>query len=149
MSQAFFLESGSANGDANESVAGSGFVISNMQVWVGRAMSGFSSLFLLVDGVMKLLKPSVVVRATLQLGYAESAILGIGATLLACTLLYVTPRSSTLGAMLLTAYLGGAVASNIRAGMPLFNVLFPMIIAGLVWGGLWFRDLRVRNLLRR
>ena len=133
----------------NDSVAGSGFVISNMQVWVGRAMSGFSSLFLLVDGVMKLLKPSVVVRATLQLGYAESAILGIGATLLACTLLYVTPRTSTLGAMLLTAYLGGAVASNIRAGMPLFNVLFPMIIAGLVWGGLWFRDLRVRNLLRR
>ena len=133
----------------NDSVAGSGFVISNMQVWVGRAMSGFSSLFLLVDGVMKLLKPSVVVRATLQLGYAESAILGIGATLLACTLLYVMPRTSTLGAMLLTAYLGGAVASNIRAGMPVFNVLFPMIIAGLVWGGLWFRDLRVRDLLRR
>ena len=133
----------------NESVAGSGFVISNMQVWVGRAMSGFSSLFLLVDGVMKLLKPSVVVRATLQLGYAESAILGIGATLLACTLLYVMPRTSTLGAMLLTAYLGGAVASNIRAGMPVFNALFPMIIAGLVWGGLWFRDLRVRDLLRR
>jgi len=133
----------------NESVAGSGFVISNMQVWVGRAMSGLSSLFLLVDGVMKLLKPAVVVRATLQLGYAESAILGIGATLLACTLLYVMPRTSTLGAMLLTAYLGGAVASNIRAGMPLFNVLFPMIIAGLVWGGLWFRDPRVRDLLRR
>ena len=133
----------------NDSVAGSGFVISNMQVWVGRAMSGLSSLFLLVDGVMKLLKPAVVVRATLQLGYAESAILGIGATLLACTLLYVMPRTSTLGAMLLTAYLGGAVASNIRAGMPVFNVLFPMIIAGLVWGGLWFRDLRVRNLLRR
>jgi len=133
----------------NESVAGSGFVISNMQVWVGRAMSGLSSLFLLVDGVMKLLKPAVLGRATLQLCYAESAILGIGATLLACTLLYVMPRTSTLGAMLLTAYLGGAVASNIRAGMPLFNVLFPMIIAGLVWGGLWFRDLRVRNLLRR
>ena len=133
----------------NESVAGSGFVISNMQVWVGRAMSGLSSLFLLVDGVMKLLKPAVVVRATLQLGYAESAILGIGAALLACTLLYVMPRTSTLGAMLLTAYLGGAVASNIRAGMPVFNVLFPMIIAGLVWGGLWFRDPRVRDLLRR
>ena len=149
MSQAFFLESGSANGDANESVAGSGFVISNMQVWVGRAMSGFSSLFLLVDGVMKLLKPSVVVRATLQLGYAESAILGIGATLLACTLLYVMPRTSTLGAMLLTAYLGGAVASTIRAGTPLFNVLFPMIIATLIWGGLWLRDLRVRGLLRK
>jgi hypothetical protein len=128
--------------------ADSDFVISNMQVWVGRVISTLASLFLLVDGVMKLVKPAVVVRATLQLGYAESAILGIGATLLACTLLYAVPRTSTLGAVLLTAYLGGAVASNVRAGMPLFNVLFPMIIAGLVWGGLWFRDLRVRNLLR-
>ena len=112
-------------------------------------MSGLASLFLLVDGMMKLLKPAVVVRATLQLGYADSAILGIGLTLLACTLLYAMPRTAPLGATFLTAYLGGAVASNIRAGMPLFNVLFPMIIAGLVWGGLWFRDLRVRELLRR
>jgi len=112
-------------------------------------MSGLASLFLLVDGMMKLLKPAVVVRATLRLGYAESEILGIGTTLLACTLLYVVPRTSTLGALLLTAYLGGAVASNIRAGMPLFNVLFPIIIAGPVWGGLWFRDPRVRDLLRR
>jgi hypothetical protein len=120
-----------------------------MQVWVGHVMSGLASLFLLVDGMMKLLKPAVVVRATLLLGYAESAILGIGATLLACTLLYVMPRSSTLGALLLTAYLRGAVASNIRPGMPLFNVLFPMIIAGLVWGGLWFRDPHVRDLLGR
>jgi len=133
----------------NETAAGCDFVISNMQVWVGRVMSGLASLFLLVDGIMKLLKPAVVVRATLQLGYAESAILGIGLTLLACTLLYVMPRTTPLGATLLTAYPGGAVASNIRAGMPLFNVLFPMIIAGLVWGGLWFRDLRVRELLRR
>ena len=132
----------------NESVAGSGFVISNMQVWVGRVMSGLASLFLLVDGIMKLWKPAVVVRATLQLGYAESAILGIGATLLACTLLYVMPRTSTLGAILLTAYLGGAVASNVRASMPVFNVVFPTVIAGLIWSGLWFRDLRVRNLLR-
>jgi len=133
----------------NETAAGCDFVISNMQVWVGRVMSGLASLFLLVDGIMKLLKPAVVVRATLQLGYADSAILGIGLTLLACTLLYAMPRTAPLGATFLTAYLGGAVASNIRAGMPLFNVLFPMIIAGLVWGGLWFRDLRVRELLRR
>jgi hypothetical protein len=132
----------------NENAAGNAFVIPKMQVWVGRVMSALGSLFLLVDGIMKLLKPDVVVKATLQLGYAESAILGIGATLLVCTVLYVLPRTSIVGTVLLTAYLGGAVASNVRAGMPVFNVIFPVIIAGLVWGGLWFRDLRVRNLLR-
>ena len=129
------------------STPGGGFMISKMQLWVGRIMSSLAALFLLGDGVMKLLKPPVVVKATLQLGYAESAIVGIGATLLVCTLLYIVPRTSTVGAILLTGYLGGAVASNVRAGMPLFNVMFPMIIAGLAWGGLWFRDVRVRNLL--
>jgi hypothetical protein len=121
--------------------------VSKMHLWVGRLVSTLASLFLLVDGVMKLLKPPVVVKATLQLGYAESAILGIGTTLLICTVLYIIPRTSAVGAILLTGYLGGAVASNVRAGMPLFNVVFPMILAGLAWSGLWFRDLRVRNLL--
>lgn len=111
-------------------------------------MSAIVSLFLVVDGVMKLFRPPVVVKATFQLGYAESAIVGIGATLLLCTLLYIVPRTSAVGAVLLTGYLGGAVASNVRAGMPLFNVLFPIIIAGLAWGGLWLRDLRVRDLLK-
>jgi len=123
-------------------------MISNAQRWIGRVLSALASLFLLFDGIMKLVKPSVVVQATLQLGYAESAILGIGLTLLVCTLLYIVPRTSILGGVLLTGYLGGAVASNIRAGMPVFNVVFPMIMAALLWGGLWFRDLRVRNLVR-
>ena len=122
------------------------FMISNTQLWLGRIISTLAVLFFLVDGVMKLLKPPVVVKATLQLGYAESAIVGIGTTLLVCTLLYIVPRTSTIGAILLTGYLGGAVASNVRAGMPLFNVVFPMIFAGLVWGGLWLRDPHVRNL---
>ena len=121
--------------------------VSKMHLWVGRLVSTLASLFLLVDGVMKLLKPPVVVKATLQLGYAESAILGIGTTLLICTVLYIIPRTSAVGAILLTGYLGGAVASNVRAGMPLFNVVFPMILAGSAWSGLWLRDLRVRNLL--
>lgn len=132
---------------AQATVGSGGIAISKIQLWVGRTMSTLASLFLLMDGVMKLFKPPVVVKATLQLGYSESAIVGIGTTLLACTLLYIVPRTSTVGAVLLTGYLGGAVASNVRAGMPLFNVLFPMVIAGLAWGGLWFRDLRVRNLL--
>ena len=122
------------------------FMISNTQLWLGRIISTLAVLFFLVDGVMKLLKPPVVVKATLQLGYAEPAIVGIGTTLLLCTLLYIVPCTSTIGAILLTGYLGGAVASNVRAGMPLFNVVFPMIFAGLVWGGLWLRDPRARNL---
>jgi hypothetical protein len=130
-----------------ETALGGGFMISKVQLWTGRIMSSLAALFLMVDGVIKLLKPPVVVKATVQLGYAESAIVGIGATLLVCTLLYIVPRASTVGAILLTGYLGGAVASNVRAGTPLFNMLFPMIIAALVWGGLWLRDLRVRNLL--
>ena len=129
--------------------AAGGSLLSRTQLRAGRIMSALASLFLVVDGAMKLLKPPAVVKATLQLGYEESAILGIGVTLLVCTLLYIVPRTSTLGAVLLTAYLGGAVASNIRAAMPLFNIIFPMIIAALLWGGLWCRDNRVRNLLRR
>ena len=131
-----------------ENLAGSGLMISKAQLWIGRVLSVLASLFLLFDGIMKLVKPPVVVQSTLQLGYTESAILGIGLTLLVCTLLYIVPRSSIVGAVLLTGYLGGAVASNIRASKPVFNVLFPMIMAALLWGGLWFRDLRVRNLVR-
>jgi len=127
---------------------GNGSWIRKKQIWLGRILSALAALFLFVDGAMKLVKPPRVVQATLQLGYAESAILGIGATLLVCTLLYVVPRTSSLGAALLTGYLGGAVASNVRAAMPTFNVVFPFILAGFIWGGLWLRDLRVRNLLR-
>ena len=127
--------------------AGGGLVVSKTQLWLSRILSALASTFLLVDGVMKLLKPPVVVQATLQLGYNDSAILGIGITLLVCTLLYIVPRTSTLGAVLLTGYLGGAVASNVRAGMPVFNVIFPIIIAALVWVGLGLRDHRIRNLL--
>jgi len=125
-----------------------GFGIPKMQIWRGRILSTLAALFLVFDGALKLVKPPVVVQATLQLGYAESAILGIGVTLLACTLLYAVPRTSSLGAVLLTGYLGGAVASNVRAAMPIFNVVFPFVVAVLLWGGLWLRDLRVRNLLR-
>ena len=134
---------------SNESVEGATFIISNAQRWVGRVMSGLVSLFLLWDGGMKLVKPPFVVQATIQLGYPESAIFGIGVTLLVCTLLYIVPRTSTLGAVLLTGYLGGAVASNVRAGMPVFIVIFPLFIAALLWGGLWFRDTRVRNFFRK
>ena len=110
-------------------------------------MSGFAGLFLLFDGVMKLFKPPMVVQSTLQLGYPESTIVAIGVVLLVCTVLYLTPRTSALGAILLTGYLGGAVASHVRARDSWFDVSFPGAIGALVWGGLWLRDQRLSVLL--
>ena len=121
--------------------------VSRKLLWTGRILSGLAVLFFLVDGAMKLWKPAVVVEATRQLGYPESDIVGIGVLLLTCTVLYLVPRTSILGAVLLTGYLGGAVASQVRAGNGWFNVVFPVIFGALVWSGLWLRDLRVRNLL--
>ncbi|MGH9972102.1 MAG: DoxX family protein [Pyrinomonadaceae bacterium] len=116
-------------------------------MWAGRIMSGLPALFLLVDGGMKLFKPQVVVEATVQLGYPESVIVGLGLVLLACTLLYVLPCTAILGAVLLTGYLGGAIASQIRVGAPLFNIAFALIVGTLVWGGLWLRDRSLREML--
>jgi hypothetical protein len=123
-------------------------LVSNTQLWAGRIVSALAALFFLMDGVMKLMKPDVVVKATVQeLGYPESEIVGIGVLLLAYTLLYVLPRTSILGAILLTGYLGGAVASKIRIGGPWSGIAFTVAFACLVWGGLWLRDVRVRSLL--
>jgi hypothetical protein len=122
-------------------------VISKKLLWTGRIASGLAALFFLMDGVMKLFKPAVVVEATRQLGYPESDIIGIGVLLLVCTLLYLFPRTSILGAILLTGYMGGAVASQVRIGAGWFNVAFAVLFGVLVWAGLWLRDVRVRNLL--
>jgi len=131
----------------NRGAADEGRVISAKQLWAGRIVSGLAVLFLLWDGVMKLLKPAVVVRATRDLGYPESDIVGIGLVLLACTLLYLLPRTSILGAILLTGYFGGAVASQVRVEASLFNVVFAFAFGCLVWGGLWLRDIRIRTFL--
>ena len=116
-------------------------------LWTGRVLTGLGSMFLLFDAVMKLVKPQFVVDATVQLGYPESAIVGIGVALLVSTVLYLIPRTAILGAVLLTGYLGGAVATHVRVGGPAFNIVFPVIFGALVWAGLWLRDRRVRNLL--
>jgi hypothetical protein len=100
-----------------------------------------------MDGVMKLFKPRVVVEATVQLGYPESVILGLGIVLITCTVLYIIPPTSVLGAILLTGYLGGAVATHVRVGEGLFPVLFPVIVGVLIWGGLWLRDERLGALV--
>jgi hypothetical protein len=122
-------------------------IISRKRLWTGYALSGLTTIFLLFDATMKLFKPVFVVKAAVDLGYPESTIVGIGTVLLCSTLLYVFPRTSVLGAVLLTGYLGGAVASNVRAATPLFNVLFPIISCSLVWAGLLLRDKRLEALL--
>ena len=122
--------------------------VSKGSLWSGRILGALSILFLLMDGVMKLIKPAPVVEATVRLGYPESVIQSLGIVLLVCTILYAIPRTSILGAILLTGYLGGAVAANVRVGNPLFShTLFPVYVALLVWGGLYLRDRRLRGLI--
>jgi len=133
------LEANDMNNDTSE--------VSRARLWTGRILSGLAAAFLVMDGAMKLAKPDFVVQATVQLGYPETTIVGIGITLLVCTLLHVIPRTAVLGAVLLTGYLGGAVASNIRILGPLFNTVFPTLFGVLLWSGLWLRDSRVRNFL--
>lgn len=120
--------------------------------WTGYILSGLAVLFLLFDAIGKILKPAVVVEGTLELGYPESVITGIGITLLICTLLYVWSRTAILGAILLTAFLGGAVATHVRVGNPLFShVLFPVYLGIFLWAGLYLRDVTLRSIfpLRR
>ena len=121
--------------------------ISSARLWAGRVLSTLAVLFLILDGGLKLFKPPFVVQATNQLGYRESAIVGIGVTLLFCTTLCVIPRTSVLGAILLTGYLGGAVASNVRAGTPIFNAILPVLVAATVWASLVLRNKRVERVL--
>jgi DoxX-like protein len=116
-------------------------------LWAGRILSALPVLFLLLDGIMKLVKPTFVVEATVQLGWPESVIVGLGVVLVACTILYLIPRTAVLGAILLTGYLGGAVATHVRVGGPLFSILMPVILGVMLWGGLYLRDERVRSLV--
>src|ERR1700704_600674 len=121
---------------------------SKAMLWTGRVMSALPVLFFLMDGIMKLVKPPIVVKSTVELGYPEGVILPIGIVLLVCTVLYVIPRTSVLGAILLTGYLGGAVATHVRVGDPLFShVLFPVYLGVLIWLGLYLRDDRLRALV--
>ena len=122
--------------------------VSKTNLLAVRLLSGLVVLFLLVDSGMKLMKASASVKGTIELGYPESYVFGIGFLLFGCTVLYVIPRTSILGAVLLTGYLGGAVASQVRVGNPLFtHILFPVYFAGLLWAGLYLRDSRLRAIV--
>ena len=120
---------------------------SQKMVWAGRIISALTILFLLFDSIIKMLELAPAVEATTQLGYAETLVFGIGIIELASLVLYMIPQTSVLGAILLTGHLGGAVATQMRAGSDLFSVVFPIIIGLLLWGGLFTRDNRLRSLI--
>jgi hypothetical protein len=123
---------------------------SNKAIWTGRVLSGLVILFLAVDGAMKLVPIAPVTEAMIQLGYPASADLarGLGVLTLVCTALYAFPRTSVLGAILLTGYMGGAMATHLRIGSPLVShLLFGFYLGLMAWGGLYLRDDRLRALI--
>ena len=121
---------------------------SKAMLWAGWAMSGLTVLFMLFDGISKLAMEHHVVEATTKIGYPVDTVRPLGIVLLACTVLYAIPRTAIFGAILLTGYLGGAVASKFRIDDPLFSsVLFGVYFGALAWGGLYLRDSRLRTLI--
>ncbi|HBZ81100.1 MULTISPECIES: DoxX family protein [Brevibacillus] len=121
--------------------------ISRTRLWVARIMSWLVILFMLFDGVFKLIQPAPVVEGTLVLGFAQHHIALLGILAIISTFLYALPRTAVLGAILLTGYFGGVIATQVRVDAPLLtHTLFAVYLAILAWGGLWLRDERVRNL---
>jgi DoxX-like protein len=119
--------------------------VSNKRLWAGRIMSAVAVLFLIFDGVIHVMKPAPVVQGFTDLGWSPALAVPLGIIELVCLALYLIPRTSVLGAILLTGYLGGAVATNLRVGAPLFgNILFPVYVGVFLWGGLYLRDSALR-----
>jgi hypothetical protein len=123
--------------------------VSRRAIWTGRVLSGIALAFMTWDASFKVLEHPLAVQGTIDLGYPAAALFGIGLVELICVALYAIPRVAPIGAILLTGYLGGAIATHVRLDNPLFShVLFPIYVAAFIWGGLWLRDQRVRGLLR-
>jgi len=120
--------------------------ISKKAFWTGRICSTLAVLFLLFDSAGKFMRPAQVIEASARLGFPMSLSVTIGTLLLACTVIYAIPRTSFLGAILLTGYLGGAVAIQMRVGSSLFETLFPVMFAVLIWAGIFLRDDRLGSL---
>src|SRR5262245_26039243 len=119
-----------------------------LTTWTGRTLSTLATVFLGLDTVGKLIRPQAVIDGTAQLGYPTTIIFGLGIVLGVCVVTYAIPRTAVLGAILLTGYLGGAVATHVRVQNPLLtHVLFPVYLGLLIWAGLLLRDRRVRALL--
>src|SRR4029450_1262705 len=116
--------------------------------WAGPMLTGFVALFLTFDTVLKVLQLAPAIQGTTELGYPPGLVIVIGAIELACLVLYLVPQTSVLGALLLTGYLGGAIATHLRVGSPLLtHTLFPIYVALMIWGGLYLRESRLRELL--
>jgi hypothetical protein len=121
---------------------------STKSLWTGRIVSGLVTAFLLFDAIIHLMKPAPVVEAFAKLGFPIRLAVPLGIVELVCVLLYVIPRASVLGAILLTGYLGGAIAIQLPTGNPFFGeVLFPVYVAVFLWGGIYLRDERLRTLI--
>lgn len=118
---------------------------SKKMLWTGRFISAIPVLLMIFSAVMKLIKAAPVVQGMPRYGYPESQIVMIGVLELLSCVVYVIPRTAVLGAILMTAYLGGATASNVRIGDP--SYVMTVLLGVFVWGGLFFRDARVRALL--
>jgi hypothetical protein len=121
--------------------------VSRQALWTGRILSTLAVLFLLVDGLAKVLKLEQVIEACVRLDVPVRVIPGLGAVLIAATLLYALPATSILGAIVLTGYLGGAVWTHVRMGGSVFPMVFPALFGALLWGGLYLREHRLRTLV--
>jgi hypothetical protein len=115
---------------------------SGKQIWTGRVIAVLLVLFLLVDAMGKVLRLAPYVEGTARVGFPDGALVPLGVVLLACTLLYAIPRTAVAGAVLLTAYLGGATATHVRMGEPF---VFPVVFGVLVWAAVYLRDRRLRT----
>jgi hypothetical protein len=121
---------------------------SKRTIWAGRIISGLATAFMLFDAVVHISRGPAVVEGFTKAGFSPSILVPLSIIELICIVLYVIPRTAVLGVILLTGYLGGAVATNVRMGMPMFSwVLAPVYIAVLLWLGLWLRDDRIRSLI--
>ncbi len=116
-------------------------------LWTGRIITGVIVLFLLMDALMKVVESGPAMEGSVQLGWPSTAVQGIGIVLLLATILYVIPRTSILGAIILTGYLGGATAVMLRAMQPGHPYLFPVVFGVLVWAGLFLRDEKLRTMI--
>ena len=122
--------------------------MTSRRTWAGRILTGLVTVFLLFDGGVKVLNPGFAAAAAPQIGYTEGLILPIGLIELACLAVYLIPQTSALGAVLLTGFLGGAIATHFRVGDPLLGfTLFPLYVAAILWSGLFLRDSRLRVLV--
>jgi hypothetical protein len=121
--------------------------VSKGRLWTGRIISAVVVLFLLFDSITKVMKVRAVIEASAQLGYPANTIFTIGIILLVCTVFYIIPQTAVLGAILLTGYLGGAVAANLRISNAMFNTLFPIVVAALMWTGIFLRESRLGALI--